>query len=194
MAGLLDVLTQTLNPGTTAQISQQIGAQPAQTQTAIAAAIPMLLTALTHNASTPQGAASLHNALGRHDGSILGQLGGLIGQGGSADGAGILGHLLGGKREDTQQSIARTSGLTPQQIGMLLTMLAPIVMGALGKHQREKGLDAGGLATELGQEHAKAAEQSPDLFGMATSMLTGGDPSQMLGNLTKGLGGLFGGR
>jgi len=195
MAGILDMVNQTLGGDATARISQQIGADPQATQAALAAAVPMLLTALTHNASTPAGAEALHQAVARdHDGSILGQLGDLIGQGSAGPGAGILGHLFGNKREDAQQSIARSSGLTPQQIAMLLTVLAPIVMGAIGKMQRQRGLDSGGLATQLGEEHAQAAQASPDLIGLATQLLTGGDANSMLGNLTKGLGGLLGGR
>ena len=77
---------------------------------------------------------------------------------------------------------------------MLLTVLAPIVMGALGKLQREKGLDSAGLASTLGEEHGRAAETSPDLIGLATRLITGGDTNSMLGNLAKGFGGLFGGR
>ncbi len=195
MAGVLDILGQTLGGDTTAQIGRQIGADPQATQSALGAAIPMLLTALTHNASTPAGADALHQAVTRdHDGSVLGQLGDLIGQGSAGPGAGILGHLLGNKQEDAQQSIARSSGLTPQQIGMLLTVLAPIVMGALGKMQRQQGLDAGGLAAQLGEEHAQAAQDSSGLVGLATQLLTGGEANSMLGNLAKGLGGLLGGR
>ena len=195
MAGLLDILTQTLGANTTNQISRQIGADPQATQSALAAAIPMLLTALTHNASTTEGADALHGALSRdHDGGILDQLGGLIGQGNGGQGGAILGHLLGNKQEDAQHAIAKSSGLTPQQIGMLLTVLAPIVMGALGKLQRQHGLDSAGLATTLGEAHGEAAQTSPDLIGLATQLITGGDANSMLGSLTKGLGGLFGGR
>jgi hypothetical protein len=38
-------------------------------------------------------------------------------------------------------------------------MLAPLVMGALGKAQRDGKLDPGGLAGMLGAEHQQAAER-----------------------------------
>jgi len=54
------------------QISGQIGADPQSTQTAVSAALPLLLGALARNASQPGGAEALAGALGRdHDGSVL---------------------------------------------------------------------------------------------------------------------------
>ena len=50
-------------------------------------------------------------------------------------------------------------------------MLAPLVMGALGKAQREKGLDTGGLAGMLGGEQQRAADAAPGVMGMLTSFL-----------------------
>ena len=60
------------------QISQNVGAEPSAVNTAIQAALPMILGSLANNAATPQGAQSLNTALEQdHDGSILDNLGGL---------------------------------------------------------------------------------------------------------------------
>ena len=90
MSSLLDLVTQSLGGDATQQISQQLGANPQQTQSAISAALPMLLAGLTRNAQSPGGAEALHDALASHDGNVLEQLSGLLNGSQNADGAGML--------------------------------------------------------------------------------------------------------
>ena len=72
MAGLLDLLGSQLNSGAVQQISGRLGADRNATSTA---ALPLLLGALAKNASSPDGARQLHDALARdHDGSRLGRV------------------------------------------------------------------------------------------------------------------------
>ena len=82
------------------QLGSQLGADPATTQKAVGAALPLLLGALGKNASTEDGASALFNALSsKHDGSVLNDLSGFITKGGDVkDGQGILRHTLGSKQ------------------------------------------------------------------------------------------------
>ena len=67
------------------QVSQQLGLDSSQTAQAVGSALPLLLGAMGQNASEPQGAQSLLNALQRdHSG------------GGGFDLGGILGAVMGG--------------------------------------------------------------------------------------------------
>ena len=168
---LLDMLQQRLGGDAVNQISKQLGTDPATTQNAIAAALPMLVGALARNAQDPNKAGALANALGRHDGSVLDDVAGYLGRGDTGDGNGILGHVLGSRKETVQTGLGQAAGLDPAKAGMLLSMLAPLVMGALGKAQREKGLDTGGLAGMLGGEQQRAADAEPGVMGMLTSLL-----------------------
>ena len=169
---LLDMLQQRLGGDAVNQISSKLGTDPATTQTAIAAALPMLVGALARNAQDPGKAGALANALGRHDGSVLDDVAGYLGRGGdTTDGNGILGHVLGGRKETVQTGLGQAAGLDPSKAGALLAMLAPLVMGALGKVQREKGLDTGGLAGMLGGEQQRAADAAPGVMGMLSSFL-----------------------
>ena len=139
------------------QLSQQIGgAEPAQTKAAASGIVSTLMSAMARNASTPEGASSLANALDRdHDGSILDDAMGLLSGKSQAsnanmlNGAGILSHLLGGKQNSAIQMISQMSGLDNGKTGNLMTMLAPLLMGALGKTKRQQGLDAGSLLNLL---------------------------------------------
>ena len=168
---LLDMLQQRLGGDAVSQISRQLGTDHSTTQTAIAAALPMLVGALARNAQDPGKAGALASALGRHDGSVLDDVAGYLGRGDTGDGAGILGHVLGARQETVQTGLGQVAGLDPDKAGELLAMLAPLVMGALGKAQREKGLDTGGLAGMLGGERQRAADGAPGVMGMLTSLL-----------------------
>lgn len=201
---LLDLVSSHLDAGTIAQIARQIGATPQATAKATSAAVPVLVGALNQQAASPQGAQALLGALDRdHDGSILDDLGSLLGGalgsggvGGGApkalDGAGILGHILGGKRSAVESQVSQASGLDGAAIGKLLMLLAPIVMAALGKTKKNVG-GGGSLIDILGNA---AGQGNAGLGGMLGSMLDAdgdGNPSNDLARMGSNiLGGLFG--
>lgn len=149
---LLDQLTQSLGPNALQEISQKLGTDSGTTNSAISAALPVLLGALASNASTSTGANALNNALGKHDGSVLDDVEGMVSQGNTSVGEKILSHVLGNKQPVVANGIGNATGLDAGKATALLAMLAPLVMGALGKAQRTNGLDAGGLASMLGNE------------------------------------------
>ncbi len=192
MAGLMDLLQQTLGGNATNQIGQQVGANPIQATSAIATALPLILAALSRNASTPQGAQALHQAVTNdHDGAALDQP---VQSTDTADGAAILGHVLGDKQQAAAEAVGRTSGLDAGQAASVMAMLAPLVMGALGRIQSQQGLNPGGLASMLGAEHQQQAQTSPGLMGLATQLLDGNHDGSIVDDITQKLGGLFGGR
>jgi hypothetical protein len=179
------------------EISSNVGAEPAAVNTAIQAALPMILGSLANNASTPQGAQSLDTALEQdHDGSVLDNLGGLGSMifGGQqeaatpprqADAGGILGHILGTNQAPVVQEASNESGLGAGQVAQILMMLAPIVMGYLGRQKQQQGVGADGLGGLLGGllgGQAAAAPQSSGnpMMDMASGMLDrDGDGSSM---------------
>ena len=73
--------------------------------------------------------------------------------------------MLGTKRGPVATGLGQVAGLDAGKAGLLLSMLAPLVMGALGKAQRERGLDPGGLAGMLGGEQQRAADAAPGVMG-----------------------------
>lgn len=158
MFSLQDLLGQQQGSQAVDQISNTVGAEPSAVNTAIQAALPAILGGLASNASDPQGAQSLDRALEKdHDGSLLGNLGGLggliFGQEATprqADAGGILGHILGGGQGQVAQDVSQKSGLPVGQVAQILMMLAPIVMGYLGQQKRDQGVGADGLGGLLG--------------------------------------------
>ena len=127
MSDLLDQLTSQLSGDALESLSRSLGADRGQTQSAMTAALPVLLGALAKNAARPSGAESLDNALARdHDGSILDNLSGAISSPNLSDGTGILQHVFGGRRDQVTNGLSRASGLQNDQMAKLLATLAPL--------------------------------------------------------------------
>ena len=172
MADITQLLAQQLLGGGLSQISQQIGADKDTTGQALSAAMPLLLSALANNASQPQGAQALHTALAQdHDGTIFNNMDGFLSNPQAANGAGILGHVLGERRDTVQNGLAQGTGLDANSMGQLLEIAAPLVMGALGQQQQQQGLDANGLSALLGQQQQAAQAANPDLMGTIGNLL-----------------------
>ncbi len=145
---LMDLVSKQLGNVAIDQITKQIGGNNnLQTANAIQAALPMLMEALNSNSNNQQGAESLFNAVAKdHDGSILDDLPNFINNFQNGPGAGILKHVLGNKKGNVEQFVSQSSGLDQNGTAKLMQMLAPVVMGALGKQQRTQGLDVSSLA------------------------------------------------
>ncbi len=113
MSGLLDILTSQLGSDTFSKLGSTIGADQDKTKDAVAAALPVLVGSLAKNAnSSPEGARSLASALERdHDGSILDNIGGLLGA------AGGLGGLLGGSESDSGGGLGGLLGAAGSLLG-----------------------------------------------------------------------------
>lgn len=198
MPSILDMLKGQIGSGALAEVSQRLGADQNQIQQAIGAALPVLLGALARNASRPAGATALHEALvNDHDGSMLDNLTGAVSRTDLTDGDAILGHVLGDRRNAVETGVSKLSGLDGQRVTQLLAVLAPVVMGALGKVQRQQNLDPSGLATALAGERQSMEKVLPNLGGLAGLLDADGDGQIMddvLGKVTGALGGLFGGK
>lgn len=193
MSSPLEALLQVIQGPALNEIAGQVGADEASVRNAATAALPLLLAAMARNASTDGGAQALHGAIQRdHDGSVLDNLSGFLRQGGApADGAGILRHLLGARTPVVEGAVAKASGLDPAKAASLLALLAPLVMGAAGKAQREGHLTPGDLGRTLSAERDRALGGPGD--SSAARILTGlldrdGDGSVLddAGNLLKG--------
>jgi hypothetical protein len=62
--------------------------------------------------------------------------------------------VLGDRRGSVESGVGRMAGLDSAKVGQLLALLAPLVMGALGKLKQRQGLDANGLQSLLAGERA----------------------------------------
>jgi len=192
MAGLLDLLGARLGGDAAQQLGTRLGADPGTTGSAITAALPLLIGALARNAGQPDGAQQLHDAVVRdHDGSALDRS---PAEQSPGDGDAILRHVLGDRRDLAERGIAQASGLDLSKVGPLLTMLAPMVMGALGRQQRSGGLGPGDLASMLGGERDRIGAATPGMLGTLSQLLDRDRDGSIVDDVGGMLGGLFGRR
>jgi len=169
---LLDMLQQRLGSDAVNQIGSRIGADPGTTGNAIDAALPLLISALARNTGDSERAQSLASAVSNdHDGSILDDVPGYVSRASEKPGAGILRHVLGGRQQAVQTGLSQVTGLDAGKTGTLLTMLAPLVMGALGRSKKENGLDAQGLSTLLSGEQEQLKQSAPGVMGALSRFL-----------------------
>lgn len=194
---LMDLVNQQLSGPRLTQMSQQLGISEDQTREALPAALAALTGAMAQNASQPQGAQQLSNALNKdHDGSLLDSLDGFLGGAGGGNlgaGASILGHVFGQRQQRVEGNLGRTTGLDPQTMARLLALLAPIVMAYLGRRQRQQRLDPGGLAGVLGEERQRIEQVPQARRGLGALLDLDGD-GQVMDDLANLAGGMFGKR
>lgn len=184
------VLNEALSAGAVSQMSQTLGADEGTTSNAIQAALPLLLGAMSRNSATPEGASSLLGALDKdHDGSVLDDVIGYLGNYNSGNGQGILGHIFGGNLGNVEQGVSQSSGLDLGSTAKLLMMLAPIVMGALGKARSQQQLDPGSLSGYLGEATQQTA--NPTMLDMLSQVLDSNRDGSALDDVLRLAGGLF---
>jgi len=194
---LLGSLMGQLGGGGIEQIGSAVGLDSGDVSKVLAGAMPAMLAGLTRNTSSSSGAAGLLGALDRdHDGSVLDDVMGYLGGGGNLGaGAGILGHVLGGRQGTIESAVSKSSGVDLASVGKIMAMVAPLIMGALGKAKRQQGFDASGLAAALGQQEKAARQTSSSAVDMFSRMLDSdgdGDPMDDIVKMGSGLlGGLF---
>lgn len=199
----MDILQGSLSSGMVEQLSQQLGgADKQQTAAAASGIVTTLMGALAKNASSTEGAQALNNALERdHDGSILDDVMGMLtgntqtNNSSMLNGAGILNHVLGNKQSGAIDMISKLSGLDSSKTGSLMTMLAPVIMGALGKTKQQQGLDVAGITSLLSGTVSAQKQQNPTM-NLVTSFLDADGDGSIVDDVAnmgmKILGGFFG--
>jgi hypothetical protein len=176
MFSLEDLLGQAAGNSALGQISQQVGADPSLTSSVISMALPAILGGLTKQASNPETAGGLANAITNdHDGSLLDNLGGFLGgqapQTPQTDGGGILGHIFGQQQGNVTQQISQNSGMGVGQVAQILMTLAPLVMSFFGKQQSQQGLNQGGILDMIMGTQQQAQASGNPMMDLASSFL-----------------------
>ncbi|MBK7522660.1 MAG: DUF937 domain-containing protein [Saprospiraceae bacterium] len=161
-------------------ITSQLGVNDTnKASSALDTTINVLMNAMAKNASSPDGAGSLVNAVTKdHDGSILDNItdyfsGQFQPQNPSAiNGKGILDHLLGGKQETAASTIGKETGMDAGQIMKMMAMVAPILMGVLGKaNQNTQNAPSGGGLIDMLLNSTKKINSQSNQGGLLSQIL-----------------------
>ncbi len=153
---LLELLQDQLKGNFVDQAADFLGESKAVTNSGIGALLPTILGSVIGKGATESGAGRLINMIndGKHDGGIFDNLGSIFGANGSSStlinvGTSLLSALMGSKQGGILDMITSATGMRRSSSNSLMSMLAPMVMGMIGKYVRNKGLNAGGLMNLL---------------------------------------------
>jgi hypothetical protein len=166
---LVSLVMRFLTPDVIARIAAALGLDRNKAATAIAAAVPGVLAALSGAAAQPGGAQKVADAAKQQTGKLedLARMLGTEGQNSVIDnGSQMLSSLLGSTNKDAiSGAVVKFAGVGQGGANSLLGMLAPAVMGIIAKQQGPRGLDASGIASLLAGEKDNIAAALPAGFG-----------------------------
>lgn len=196
---LLDLLTGNTSNQVAEKAENKFGISRNQIIALLAVAAPLIISYLRNKSQDAKEAEALNNALDKdHDGSILNDSSQLEAR--ESEGGSILGHIFGGDRQNVENQLSQNTGISIDKIGPVLAMLAPVIMGYIGKEKQQNNVGAGGLGDLLGgilgnASNQAQAQQSSPLNDILGSVLGGGQSqSQSSGNpLSDILGSVLGG-
>lgn len=193
---LLDLLTGNTGNQVAEQAENKYGVSKTQILALLAVAAPLVISYLRNKSQDAKEAESLNNALDKdHDGSILddvSQAGARQGEGGS-----ILSHIFGNEKNTVENNLSQNTGISIDKIGPILAMLAPVIMGYIGKEKQQNNVGAGGLGDLLGGilggAQTQAQASNDPLSNILGSVLGGGNSQSSGGGLGDILGSILGG-
>lgn len=194
---LIDLLTGNTGNQVAEQAESKFGISKNQIIALLAVATPLVISYLRNKSQDAKEAEALNNALDKdHDGSILDDTSQLDNR--QDEGGSILSHVFGNQKNTVENQLSQNTGISIDKIGPILAMLAPVIMGYIGKEKQQNNVGAGGIGDLLGgilggaQNQAQQQQSSPlnDILGS----VLGGGQSQSSGNpLNDILGSVLGG-
>lgn len=196
---LLDLITGNAGNQVATDAENKFGISKNQVIALLAVAAPLVISYLKNKSQDSKEAEALNNALDKdHDGSVLDNPSQL--QSRQEEGGSILSHIFGGDKANVENQLSQNTGISMDKIGPILGMLAPLIMGYIGKQKQSNGVTSGGglgdlLGGILGNANQEAQGQNTnpinDILG---SVLGGGSSSADSGNpLSNILGSVLGG-
>lgn len=178
---LMDMIKGAVSKQVMGQIGGILGTDEKKTASVFDNAAGSILGGLIKKSGTPNGSKDIFDMATKQDDGILDKLGDILGnKDATADlqksGGGVLDGIFGSQQTGMVGTIAKALGLEGNVMGTLMKMLAPIVMGVIGRHIKSKAMDAVGLGSFLG-------EQKSSLGFMPSSLTEGLGFGNLLGNV-----------
>ena len=176
---LLDMIMQSQGGKVAHNAGSQYGLNAKQSQSAIAALLPAISSALKQNTNKPQGLGALLGALqgGQHE-QYLDQADVYARPEARDQGNAILGHLFGSK--DVSRAVAshaaKKSGIGADVLKKMLPMVAMMAMGSLSKQTRKPS-----MASQLAGLALGGGQQQQGGLGSLLGALTGGNARRQRG-------------
>ena len=176
---LLDMVKDQVSGSLVSNASKFLGESESGVSKALDGIFPALLGKMADTADDSNGLSKLFDMAKGADTGILDNIDGLF-SGGAGNvaklmngGSGVLNLLLGNSTGGMIDKLAGFSGLKGSAASSLIKMAAPFLMSMVGKHIKNKALDAVGFGKFLGsqRQHVKSSMPSGLLSALGGSFL-----------------------
>ncbi len=167
---LSNVMKTLLSSDSVKNLSKATGTTQKDVKSVLNSALPLLLEGAGKQAADKKTSAGFAGALTKHAKADTGDLARFLDGVDLADGARIIGHLLGGKTDDTAKKVAGESGVSSANVTKILSAAAPLLMSLLGQNagsDKDDKVDLGDLAGAL--------LNNVDVGSLLTGLLSGDD-------------------
>lgn len=196
---LIDLITGNAGNQVATQAENKFGISKNQIIALLAVSAPLVISYLRKKSQeNPNEAEALNNALDKdHDGSILDDPSQVEAR--QQEGGSILDHIFGGQKATVENQLSQNTGISIDKIGPILAMLAPVIMGYIGKQKQSNGVTSGGGLGDLlggilgGAQSQAQAEPSNPLNDILGSVLGGSQANNSGNPLNDILGSVLGG-
>lgn len=192
---IFDLITGSTGNQVAEQATNKFGVSKNQVFALLAVATPLIISYLRNKSQNTTEAEALNNALDRdHDGSILNNP--LQAEQREQEGGAILNHIFGDQKTAVENQLSQNTGISMGKLVPLLSMLAPIIMGYIGKQKQETNTNAGGLGDLLGNILGNSAPQQVNnnpIGDILSQVLGGGNTQQESNPLNDLIGNILGG-
>jgi hypothetical protein len=196
---LIDLITGNAGTQVATQAENKFGISKNQIIALMAVAAPLVISYLRKKSQEdPNEAEAINSALDKdHDGSILDDPSQVEAR--QQEGGSILTHIFGGQKSQVENQLSQNTGISMDKIGPILAMIAPLIMGYIGKEKQSSGVNSGGGLGDLlggilgGAQNQAQAEPSNPLNDILGSVLGGGSQQSSGNPLNDILGSVLGG-
>ncbi|SMP26726.1 DUF937 domain-containing protein [Chryseobacterium profundimaris] len=182
---LIDLLTGNTGNQVAERAEGKFGINRNQVLALLAVAAPLIISYLGKKSQSANEAESLNAALDKdHDGSILNDV--TQAEARQSEGNSILNHIFGGEKQNVENQLSQKTGISIDKIGPVLAMLAPVIMGYIGKEKQQNHVGAGGLGdlleSILGNATSQTKNESSNPLNDIIGSVLGGSQSNSSSN------------
>ena len=170
MANILDALKGYVTPELISQAAGSLGEDASGISKAVGGLLPSVLGGLVQKSTDTSSFGNIFNMLtDQKTSGLLDNLGGLLGGGASDAQSSMIGNftnmIFGNKMGGILDMISSFAGIKKSSSSSLMNMVAPMVMGYLGRKIKTEGLSMSGLASLLGSQKSSIMGALPAGLG-----------------------------